>query len=250
MIQEHFYGWIPDLPDHRDLIFKRVKPKVKILDESDWRKFCSPVEDQDNLGSCTANAGVGVNEILDLSTGQPLIDMSRLFLYFNTRRLEGTILWDSGASIRNTIKAWAKWGICPENLWPYVIEKFAQAPPTKCYTKALKHKALVYERIETLNDMLGCLSEGYPFIFGFTVYPSFETEAVARTGKMIMPKKNERPLGGHAVVAVGHSIPEKIFIIRNSWGPGWGDKGYFYMPFNYLIDRNLSDDLWVVRKAA
>ncbi len=242
------YGWVPDIPDYRDFPFKRVKPRVKIPDKVDLRGKCSSVEDQGTLGSCTANAGVAVYEYLETVQNMPFDDKSRLFLYWNTRSIQGTTGEDSGASIRDTIKALAKWGVCPEKSWPYTISKFKTKPPRPCYTDAAKHKIISYERLNTLNDMLGCLADGFIFEFGFSVYESFESDKVKKTGIVPIPKKKEQLLGGHAVCGVGYDQKKKWLICRNSWGVEFGDKGYFYLPFDYVTDRNLSDDFWVVRK--
>jgi C1A family cysteine protease len=241
------WGWKPDIPDQRDFAFKRIT-RLKVIDKIDLRLFCPKVEDQEDLGSCTANAGVGLYEFVELKqkTEKPFWDASRLFLYYNTRVIEGTVNEDSGAYIRDTMKALAKYGVCPEKEWPYIVDRFADKPPKSNYTHALKHKALTYRRLETLEDMLGCLADGFPFEFGFAVYESFQK--IGKSGIMLMPKKTERLLGGHAVMAVGYDQKKKWLIVRNSWGEGWGDKGYFYMPFAYATNRNLSDDFWVVRK--
>jgi C1A family cysteine protease len=173
---------------------------------------------------------------------------SRLFIYYNERDIEGTVDSDSGAQIRDGIKSIASQGDCPENEWSYDISKFAQKPPQKCYADALKHKAVQYQRItRTLNQMKGCLASGYPFVFGFTVYDSFESEEVAKTGQLNMPSAGENVVGGHAVLAVGYDDTQNRFIVRNSWGSSWAMKGYFTMPYRYLLDQNLSDDLWTVR---
>jgi C1A family cysteine protease len=95
--------------------------------------------------------------------------------------------------------------------------------------------------------MKGCLASGYPFIFGFTVYESFESEEVARTGRAPMPGGVERAIGGHAVVAVGYEEAHQRFLVRNSWGDGWGMKGYFTIPYTYLLQPDLSRDFWTIR---
>jgi C1A family cysteine protease len=133
-------------------------------------------------------------------------------------------------------------------MWPYNVQKFAQKPPANAYKDALSHQALSYQRVTpTLQQMKGCLASGYPFVFGFTAYESFESEAVAKTGKLNMPKKNEQVVGGHAVMAVGYDNKSSRFIIRNSWGSQWGINGYFTMPYDYLLNGNLSDDFWTIR---
>ncbi len=139
-------------------------------------------------------------------------------------------------------------GVCPETAWPYNINAFAKKPLAVCYSGALKHQVLTYQRVtRSLSQFKGCLADGYPFVFGFTVYDSFEGTQVAKTGKLNMPKKTESVVGGHAVMAVGYNDTAKRFIIRNSWGPQWGLKGYFTMPYEYLLDGNLSDDFWTIR---
>jgi C1A family cysteine protease len=138
------------------------------------------------------------------------------------------------------------YGACEETSWPYLIKRFAQKPPQRCYTEAKDHLIESYHRIETLREMQTCLAEGFPFVFGFTVYESFETATTARTGIVRMPKKDEKALGGHAVMAVGYHQKKKQFIVRNSWGEAWGQGGYCLMPFEYLD--TLADDFWTVRK--
>ncbi len=173
---------------------------------------------------------------------------SRLFIYYNERVIEHTVDSDSGAQIRDGMKSVNKQGVCPETLWSYDTEKFNVRPANPCYTEALNHQTLSYHRVpQILNQMKGCLLEGYPFVFGFTVYESFESPTVAKTGKLNMPKKNESVVGGHAVVAVGYNDTSKRFIVRNSWGAGWGIKGYFTIPYDYLLDDNLANDFWTIR---
>jgi C1A family cysteine protease len=162
--------------------------------------------------------------------------------------IEGTVKSDSGAMIRDGIKTLKKQGVCSEIKWPYVISKFAVKPKSACYKEALNHQITSYHRILTLNEMRACLAEEFPFVFGFTVYESFESQEVARTGIVNMPQPNEGTLGGHAVLAVGYDDSEKRFIVRNSWGTDWGQKGYFTIPYDYVADRNLSDDFWTIRK--
>jgi C1A family cysteine protease len=150
--------------------------------------------------------------------------------------------------IRDGIKTLNKQGACSEKKWPYVISKFALKPTPVCYKEALDHQITSYHRILTLDDMRTCLAEGFPFVFGFSVYESFETPDVADTGIVNLPKPDERLLGGHAVLAVGYDEMQKRFIVRNSWGTSWGQKEYFTMPYAYLTNRNLSDDFWTIRK--
>ena len=240
------YGWVPDVPDQRDYAYGAARPRMKLPPSIDLRKGCSVVEDQGALGSCTAQALAGHLEFLDNLGDNQYTDVSRLLIYYNERRLRGTVLSDSGAAIRDGIKTLAKLGSCPEKAWPYVIAQFTDSPPTVCYTAALKNRIVSYHRLHAINDMLTCLTDGYPFVFGFTVYESFESPQVTRTGAVPMPAKSEKVLGGHAVMAVGFDQKTKRFLARNSWGIKWGQKGYGTMPFTYL--ESLARDFWTIRK--
>ena len=245
---QHLRGWIPDLPDRRDFLYAAVRPVgVRLPKKVDLRASLSPVENQGQLGSCTANALAGALEFLEIKSGQSLVDLSRLFIYYNERAIEHTVSSDSGAMIRDGIKTLAAQGVCPEKNWPYVISAFTKKPSAACYAAAKKHTISSYHRLSSLADMRACLAEGYPFVFGFSVYESFESASVARTGVVNLPKQTERQLGGHAVCAVGYDDATKRVLVRNSWGSGWGQKGYFTMPYDYVADRDLSDDFWTVR---
>jgi C1A family cysteine protease len=246
---ERKFGWIPDIPDQRDFSLSKLKLPAKKLPKSvDLRKGCSPVEDQGELGSCTANALAGAVEFLELRDGLPLIDASRLFIYYNEREIIDTVQSDSGAYIRDGIKTLAKDGVCSEKNWPYDISRFTNKPSKSCYIEAEKHQILSYYRLETLKDMKTCLANGLPFVFGFSVYSSFMTKKVAKTGIARMPYFWEHCLGGHAVKAVGYDDKAKMILVKNSWGEGWGIKGYFWLPYPYVESRNLSDDFWAITK--
>ena len=248
------YGWIPDLPDHRDLLFA-APPSVllKLPAKINLTSHSPEVYDQGQIGSCTANA-IGAAIEFD-RVKQKLADFmpSRLFVYYNERVMENTINEDSGAMIRDGIKSVAKQGVCAETMWPYDPSPFppnphlTKKPSARCYKEALKHTAVQYQRVSrNLSQMKGCLASGYPFVFGFTVYDSFESDVVADNGVVPMPSPRERVLGGHAVVAIGYDDRQSRFRVRNSWGKKWGVKGYFTMPYTYLLDENLSDDFWKI----
>ncbi len=243
-----WYGWVPDRPDHRDLLYAAIAKPPKVLPPKvDLTADCSPVENQGQLGSCTANALVGNLEFLQLKADHALTDLSRLFIYYNERAMEGTVAEDSGAAIRDGVKSLVKLGVCSEKSWPYKIAKFTQKPPQSCYKQAADHQVTSYHRILSLEEMRQCLAEGYPFVFGFTVYTAFESDAVAKSGKLDLPKPGEKALGGHAVCAVGYDDATERMLVRNSWGADWGKKGYFTMPYQYISDNNLADDLWTLR---
>ena len=245
-----WYGWRPDLPDYRDLMYAAPQALMKKLPSKvDLRKFCPPVYNQGELGSCTANA-IGAAFEFELMKQNKAKDFipARLFIYYNERVMEQTVNIDNGAEIRDGVKSVNKQGVCPEEMLPYDINKFAEKPNAACYKAALGHQVLSYHRVQrTLEQMKSCLAEGFPFVFGFTVFDSFESKEVSKAGKLNLPEKSEKILGGHAVLAVGYDDADKRFIVRNSWGTDWGLKGYFTMPYVYLTEENLSDDFWTIR---
>jgi C1A family cysteine protease len=216
---------------------------------TDLRSNCPPVYDQLQLGSCTSNAIAGAVEFdLIKEKQQRIFIPSRLFLYYNERVIEGTVSSDSGAPLRDGIKSMATQGDCPESLWPYDIAEFAVKPPANCYSQALMFKAVQYQRlIQDATQLKSCLASGFPFVLGFTVYESFESQEVASTGHASMPAPNEKVIGGHAVMAVGYDDSSQWFILRNSWGTTWGMAGYFTLPCTYLLDQNLASDFWTIR---
>jgi len=172
---------------------------------------------------------------------------SRLFLYYNSRAMEHTEKSNDGVYIRDAIKAVARHGDCPESLWPYVEHKFPVRPPAFCYAKALKYRAVKYYRIHRkLDDLRACLASGYPFVFGFSAHEKFR-DVVKKTGVLHMPSKREGVIGKHAVLAVGYNDAARRFIVRNSWGPNFGLRGYFTMPYDYTLKEDLSADFWTIR---
>jgi|SRR5882672_1030717 len=240
------YGYIPDLEDDRDLMFS--SPQAVVPARVDLRgAFMPPIVDQAALGSCTSNAIVGALGYDQLKQGEVHTPLSRLFIYYCEREKEGTIDSDSGARIRDGVKAVNKTGAAPEAEWPYDITKFALKPSPKAYSDAVKYESLLYRRVSrSLPQLKLALSAGFPVVFGFTVYASFENERTTKTGVVSMPVPNEEILGGHAVVAVGYDNDKQWVIVRNSWGTSVGDSGYYYFPYRYFEKPGLVSDLWTI----
>lgn len=243
------YGWKPDVPDFRDIHYSAVHgvAPVKLPDQVDLRQYCTPIEDQGDLGSCTGHAISGAMELLVKKNSGQTVQLSRLFIYYNERAKEGTVASDAGAQIRTGIKGVRAYGSCLESMWAYDITKFTCKPTPGAYLEGLKHRVSAYQRVVGLDAVLNSLASGLPVVFGFSVYESFESDAVAKTGVMPMPSQTERCLGGHAVCAVGYDLAAKKLIVRNSWGTDWGQKGYFMMPFDIVTNKDLSDDFWSIQ---
>jgi len=284
-------GWLPDYPDFRDFTAEQdevpttlkqlgqknsikamlakagvAKPaKLTLPATVDLRAWCSPIENQGSLGSCTANAGVGMVEYFERRAFGKHIDASRLFLYKATRNMSH---WtgDTGAFLRTTMGALTLFGVPPEEYWPYVVADFDKEPSAFCYAFAQNYQAISYYRLDPpgtapatlLNQIKANLAAGLPSMFGFTVYSSY-TQAAA-TGKIPFPTAGERIVGGHAIVAVGYDDGMKIkntstgatetkgaLLIRNSWGTGWGSGGYGWLPYDYVL-KGLAVDWWSLLK--
>ena len=247
----HFYGWKKDTlnadDEYHNFVVSSTLDYIKLVD---LRSTCPAVYNQDKLGSCTANAIAAAYEYDDIKQNEKDVFIpSRLFIYYNERKIEGSINTDSGAKIRDGIKSISDDGVCSEDMWKYDITKFTECPTQECYDNAKNHKSIEYKRVvQSLEQLKQCLIEGFPFIFGFNVYSSFETQEVAENGIMPMPKEDEELLGGHAVCAVGFDDNKRVFIVRNSWGDSWGDKGYFYMPYAFITNTSQCSDFWTVKK--
>jgi len=249
------FGWKPDLPDHRDKLMKfpRVKKdqENQILSKVDLRDNLPPIYDQDKLGSCTAQAIAAAYQYDEMKQGnKDEFIPSRLFIYYNERDAEHDADKDAGANIRDGIKSINSLGVCPESMWPYDISKFTVKPPKECYVNAVGHKSLEYHRLIQFSAQIKqALLAGFPVIFGISVFESFMSEDVEKTGMVPMPKNDEKLLGGHAVLLVGYDQEECYWICRNSWGEKWGDKGYFYLPYEFLLkEKKLASDFWVIKK--
>jgi len=242
------YNIVKDTPDLRDKIFvpSVIKNVSQLPSSVDLRPLMSPIVNQGELGSCTANAIVsGLREYIELRTNlATFVRLSRLFLYYEERVIEKTVNSDSGAQIRDGMSVLQKIGVCPELLDPYIINIFTNKPTVIDLQTAGKYKISNYYRVNTLNDLKLALAEGLPVVLGIMVYESFESDSVAKTGLVPMPNiSQEQLLGGHAVCAVGYNDNKGYVVVRNSWGVEWGDKGYFYLPYSYIVP-NLTTDMW------
>ena len=247
------FGWQPDVPDYRDHMYVVKAPVVQaqLPVSCDLRPQCPPVLDQGDLGSCTANAIANAHRFEQMKQKEKDFAVSRLFVYYNERKIEGSVNSDSGAQIRDGFKTIAADGVCPETLWPYDIAKFAQQPSSAAYVEALNHQAVKYQRLD--DPSVGPLDQaikhsiavdGVPAVFGFSVFSNMQSQYVARTGDLGMPGKRDRSLGGHAVLLVGYDA--KGAWVMNSWGTGWGLKGFFHMPWAYVLNQNLACDFWQI----
>lgn len=246
------FGWRPDLPDQRDYRFALMPGAQRILPEAARidPKTEPPVGDQGELGSCTAWMGGYLHEQLRRSLGLAPIDPSELFLYWWTRYLEGGTAQtrvDSGATIRDTVKALARYGLASEASWPYVIPKYRTKPPARATAEAARRQALTYQRATRLDDIKGSIVDGFPIGMGWVVYDSALTNDVAKTGHVPMPMMSDSVMGGHASAIVGYDDRTRLFEFRNSWGRGWGRNGHGTFPYEYIGNPQLSMDWWAVR---
>lgn len=244
-------GWKKSPTDTRDFY---VKPDKKLFYPSsvDLRKtnFMPRVWDQGALGSCTAFASSGAYSYdLEKQGGMSNYRPSQLFVYYNTRMIEGTIDEDSGAYTRDAIKSLNKYGAPANASWPYNIKLYTEKPPSDVYSEGVSKTALTYARVaRNTRALKAVLAKGYPFVVGIEVYESFESDTANSTGMIPVPATStEEYLGGHCILVVGYKlINGKLhWICRNSWGRYWGDLGYFYLPEIYLTS-DLAHDFWVV----
>ena len=208
----------------------------------DLRPKMPPIFDQGNIGSCTSQAGAAAIQFFHWA-----FEPSRLYLYYQERLADGDPLTDSGSSLTQCVETLTKVGVCSEKAWPYVESKFADKPPAECDKEAAEHRAIKSEPVaQTLESLKACLASGHPILIGITVYESFESEQVAKNGVVPMPDVvNEQILGGHAVLLVSYTEKSK-FICRNSWGKNWGEAGYFYLSFEYVLNPSLASDFHAI----
>lgn len=256
------YGWKPSAPDFRDEAYKYcVRSEIaKALPPSIDLRSGLDIFDQGPIGSCGPNSIS--KDILYSAQKQDILvnppTPSRLFIYYATRSLMGTVNQDSGVDNRTMLKALAKYGWCNESpttpgeaYWPYAPTNFKTQPNQACIQQALTRRIVAYHSVEQkLETMKGCLASGDPFIFGFTVYKSFESQQVAQTGIVPMPQPGEDAVGGHDVWICGYDDARQMFLLCNSWGANWGLTGYAWIPYAYALNPNLSGDFWTVEHSA
>ena len=244
---KHGYGYIPDLMDNRDFRHKAPSRLVSNLPSYiDLRDEMPSMWDQRSIGACTAHATAA--QVLHVDKTDPY-EPSRLFIYYNSRLIGGTVGYDSGCYIRDSIKSVVKYGFCEEAYWPYRVSKFKSKPTPSAYRQASNERVLEYARVDqTRAELCGTLAQRLTINFGFGVYDSFMSEMVASTGRMTIPGIDEAVQGGHAVLCVGYDLTRGHYICRNSWGKGWGANGYFFMPMRFMENPRFCDDFWVVKK--
>lgn len=242
------YSRVRDSYDSRTPVYAVANP-IDVPIHVDFSHKYSPVEDQETEGSCTGHAIVGAMEYRENVQHEHFVRLSRNFVYYNERLLEGTTRSDAGAQISDGIKVIQTYGVCDESLWAYGPETFKRKPPPEVYQAALSHKALKCSRVaQHENTILHFLSDRNPIVFGIMVYESFESDEVAASGFVPMPDvKTEKCLGGHAVVMAGYDLRKRLILVRNSWGVKWGIKGYFWLPFDFVLNPSLADSFWAVQ---
>jgi Papain family cysteine protease len=249
-----YYGWKRDRPDDRDrFLIDHVELPEAVPAAVDLRttgNLADPVFDQGQLGSCTANAIAAALMYVQRATRLPEFVPSRLALYYAERVIEGTPDQDSGAELRDGLKVVAgQPGYVAEAEWPYDVARFAVAPPAAVVADEAKDRATKYMRVDVdLHQMKAALAAGFPVVIGFDVFQGIESDQAAQTGEVPMPGPGEQPIGGHAVLLVGYDDARQRWTFRNSWGPGWGDAGYGYLPYGYVDDPSYATDFWVIQQ--
>ena len=240
----------PDKKNPNDKTYKSSRSTADLPSKVDLRPYMTPVENQGNSNSCTANAMAGAYEYLSKRVKGSTHDVSRLFIYYNARDLDGATGADEGTYLRSCVKVLKKYGTCAETTWPFDLQRIFEPPHENAYTEATNFLIEDAYRVKVdLDAMRQCLTDGYPFTFGLDLFSSFQK--AGSKGLVPMPAPDsEQHDGGHAMLCVGYSDADKVFIVRNSWGEGWGDRGYCYIPYDYMTNPDLNGDLWAIRHVA
>lgn len=249
--RDYGMGWRRDQLDPRDHKFAaRRDTKVAASPQADLRHLVRYWLDQGNLGSCTANSASYLLDALRATLGLSPLMLSRLYQYLNARVLDGSPESDSGATIRSTIQAMVRWGACPESMWPYQIPRFRERPPEECYQFGADRQVLEYLRVDqSLGELTGAIAEGYPVIYGMMIFRQFEQ--LPSHGMVSMPSLGEQPLGGHSGLLCHYWTDDRgqvWFTDKNTWGTDWGNQGYAHLPAGYILNPQLCDDFWIIRR--
>ena len=252
VVHKYIYNYKRQKVDERDLFFHLEVPELygNLPTKVDLREtgFMPPVLDQGRIGSCVANAASNALQYCLKKEKETEFSPSRLYIYYYTRFMEGNPTEDTGCVIRDAMKEVHTYGVCKEKTWPYDISKFAIRPSNACTREAMLHTGSKYLSVrQNLNSIKQVLARGLPIVFGVDVYESFQSEHSMRTGEIPLPDPNkEELLGGHCLLICGLDDDKKVFYLQNSWGTSVGIDGYFTIPYDYVLDRNLASDFWVI----
>ena len=259
--EEYYTGLLADLHDPKDLERRYGDHEIPSTEKDptvDLRKHVARVYKQEKLSSCTSCVICACYVLMrnkeseEMNLATVAFDYSRLFLYYNSRKERDNTAKNMGAGLRDTLTALHKYGVCNESLWPYDINRFAEEPSPACYDEAKENKIVKYERLKhDIQQFRACLRAGFPFAFGFELYPSFKDKDKHKDGWMPLPSEEEIQAGVytlHAVLAVGYNVTIKRITVLNSWGDTWGDNGYFYMPYSYINDIDRALNFWKIEK--
>ncbi len=206
------------------------------------RSKLPPAYNQEQFNSCTANALAGAIQFYHHSY-MP----SRMFIYYNERKAQNCLNQDDGSTLSVGLRTTSQYGAPVEAEWPYDEAHLYADPGPILYTQAVGDLITNYAAVDSLEDLKSSLAAGWPVVIGMSVYPYMESEEMASSGVLKMPAANEKSLGGHAVLCVGYNDATQSLLIRNSWGTDWGQQGYFWMPYAYASNRDLSWDWWAVK---
>lgn len=241
------FGWFRAPRDHRNLRFVSPLRTGPLPPSVDLRPNCPPVYDQGALGSCSANASGAALEFDQIKQGQQPVTPSRLFIYYFERLDQGDVADDTGSTITEACKVLNSYGAPAETTWPYDVSAFAIKPSNDAIKEGALHTAIKYSEVaQDETSIKSAIASGFPIIFGIQVFESFEGDGPASTGVIPMPSDSDGLMGGHAICIVGYNDSTKLFTFRNSWGTSWGDQGYGYLPYEYVLNSQLAADFWVV----